>query len=514
MTTGCSSAAANNQCSSVMSSQDEAADRTSSEAADTVAMVAMSLLTAVAIVGNLVVLVVIVRRPSLRVQLTNFFIINLCIVDLVAATVVMPMSLAGVNTRSSSTNVTTLSTASDVASRSIPCTVFRLLSTFVAFASVLSILLANVERYVSIRHPMQHAAHLTVGRTLAAIVSVWAVAVGVAAMPVAADWYVLDTGAQCCVTGLATSASGASVAFVVVVLTLLFVAPTFVMAAMCCSIYRVARQAGRRVAPGAGDDTARPTQCRPGQGSSSTVSAVSCCIVVQPSMSCPALNNIQRHNSTATKSASVACESSSGSSRHRRAVTTSPLPAVADSPTCIIRVTCHADDAPATDQPGALSTVSVSPVTEARTSTADRRWKAAATLLFVLLTFVLLWSPYFVYSLYRAVERSYQALDCSSSVDHVEQTVVWIGFATFASNAFVYGWMNRAIRDALGEAVDDCSFRRCVKRGRDRLSQVLGAGDAEDFFQFLERTSNFDRAQSLTQSSVQLAAAAANPAQP
>lgn len=158
-----------------------AANHTSSEgSADTVATVAMSLLTAVALVGNLVVLVVIVRRPSLRVQLTNFFVVNLCVVDLVAATVVMPMSLAGVNAPRSNTTET-LSTSS---ARSVPCTVFRLLSTFVAFASVLSILLANVERYVSIRHPMQHAAHLTVGLTLAAIVSVWALAIAVAATPV------------------------------------------------------------------------------------------------------------------------------------------------------------------------------------------------------------------------------------------------------------------------------------------------------------------------------------------
>ena len=83
--------------------------------------------------------------------------------------------------------------------------------------------------------------------------------------------------------------------------------------------------------------------------------------------------------------------------------------------------------------------------------------------------------------------------------DHAEKAVVWIGFVTFASNAFVYGWMNRAIRDALRDTVN-ARPGRCA-RGRARLSQVLGAGDAEDFFQFLERTSNVDRAQSLTQSS-------------
>jgi len=339
----------------------------------------------------------------------------------------------------------------------------------------------------------------------------------VAATPVIANWDVLDAGAQCCGAGVVSSTcGGAAVAFVVVVLTSLFVAPTFVMAAMGCSTYRVARQAGRQVAPGVGEDTGRPTQCA--QGSSSTVSAVSCCVVVQPSASCPALSSIQRHGS-ATKSASVMCEHTSSSSRRLATTGTSPLPPVRDSPTCVIRVTCHPDDAAASsDQPARSNTASVSPVlTEAMQTSAgpDRRWKAAATLLFVLLTFVLLWSPYFVYSLYRAVHpSSCQTLpDCNDSADRVERAVVWIGFVTFASNAFVYGWMNRAIRDALGDAVDDCSGCRCAKRGRVRLSQVLGTDDAEDFFQFLERTSNFDRAQSLTQSS-DLNAAATNRALP
>lgn len=117
---------------------------------ETVVAVVLSLLTAVAIAGNLAVLVAIVRSPLLRIQLTNFFVINLCIVDLVAATVVMPMSLAGVNARSSSStnNVTTSDDTADYG-RSTACTAFRLLSTFVVFASVLSVALANAERYAS-----------------------------------------------------------------------------------------------------------------------------------------------------------------------------------------------------------------------------------------------------------------------------------------------------------------------------------------------------------------------------
>jgi len=498
------------QCSAAMTLE-ETADKNSS-AAETVAAVAMSLLTAVAIVGNLAVLVVIIRSPSLRVQLTNFFVINLCIVDLVAATVVMPMSLAGVSAQSSPSN-STLSRSTN-ADRSIQCTVFRLFSAFVAFASVLSIVLANVERYVSIRHPMHHAAHLTVGRALMAIVSVWVAAAGVAATPVLADWNILDTGTHCC-AALTSTTPAAAAMFVIVVFVLFFVAPLSMMAAMCCSIYRVARQAGRQVVPGVIDghrDSARPQPTQPSRGSSSTISAVSC----QSLVSCPALNNVRRHNNI-SKSASVVSERSPNVGRNtQRHRATSPWPTVRDAPECIIRVTCYGDDrstaGAATDQRDRnTASPTPTPLVEAQTSAgtvADRRWKAAATLLFVLLTFVPLWSPYFAYSMYRAIERYRQVFDCGlmASADHIERIVLWMGFATFASNTFVYGWMNRAIRDALRDTADG-SLCRCATRGTARLSQVLGAGDAEDFFQFLERTSNFDRAQSLTQSSVQLTTA-------
>ena len=126
---------------------------------------------------------------------------------------------------------------------------------------------------------MQLAAHLTVGRTLAAIVGVWVAALGVAATPVVAHWDVLDTGTRFCGDAVDSSTPTSAAAFVVVVVALLFVAPTLMMAAMCCSIYRVARQAGRRVAPGTDDGhggSARPAPRRLQHRSSSKVSAASC----------------------------------------------------------------------------------------------------------------------------------------------------------------------------------------------------------------------------------------------
>ena len=453
------------------------------------------------------VLVVIVRSPLLRVQLTNFFVVNLCVVDLLAAVLVMPMSLASINTSSLSTNVTTSDTERPRAS----CDGFRVLSTFVVFASILSTLLANVERFVSIRFPMRHAAHLTVSRTLASIGGVWTAAVGVATAPVVADWEVLDTGTRCCV-GMSGSTSTAAAAFVIVVVTLLFIAPTLTMALMCCSIYAVARQAGRQVAPGFDDGHRPPAPPPPPRRISRRLSTYSDagCSVVRSSVSCPALNNIQPHNDVAKSTSAISEHSlTADQDTHGDPAATLPVAAAAirniGTPECVIRVASSNEVGSSTgDHDTHVASPTPTRVAEGQLRAgvvADRRWKAAATLLFVLMTFVLLWSPYFAYSVCVAVERSRRVLGCATAV-HIETTVVWTAFVSFASNAFVYGWMNRSIRDALYDTVD-ATFGRCWRaaQGRARLSQVLGDGDDEDFFQFLERTSSFDRTQSLIQTS-------------
>jgi len=61
----------------------------------------------------------------------------------------------------------------------------------------------------------------------------------------------------------------------------------------------------------------------------------------------------------------------------------------------------------------------------------------------------------------------------------------------------VLHWM-MTVCETVAAAVGRCPL---AAQGREMLSQVLGADDAEDFFQFLERTSFFDRTQSIKQSS-------------
>lgn len=57
------------------------------------AVVLMSVIIFVAFHGNLFIIIVILINPQLRASMANLFIINLCIVDLLAAALAIPLSL-------------------------------------------------------------------------------------------------------------------------------------------------------------------------------------------------------------------------------------------------------------------------------------------------------------------------------------------------------------------------------------------------------------------------------------
>lgn len=106
------------------------------------------------------------------------------------------------------------------------------------------------------------------------------------------------------------------------------------------------------------------------------------------------------------------------------------------------------------------------------------KYKAVKTLLVIILTFFVLWGPYFVFSMKCAARHGE---GCSPSTD---QWTLWLGFASFMVNPIVYGIMNRSVREETTEmlkrAVSSC-------RGEEPEPDPINAN--ENFFEFLERTS-------------------------
>ena len=112
-------------------------------------------------------------------------------------------------------------------------------------------------------------------------------------------------------------------------------------------------------------------------------------------------------------------------------------------------------------------------------------WKAIRTLLLVTGSFFVLWGPQFFLD---ATIGLHMKLVHDGTLEKVAR---WLGYMSFAVNPFIYGWLNRQIRESFVSTVRQ--WRHCAITPAEVV-----AGDSrqnnENFMQFLERTSTITHA--------------------
>ncbi|XP_029362558.1 G-protein coupled receptor 61 [Echeneis naucrates] len=128
------------------------------------ALCAMLIMDVVAVVGNLAVIVVITKTP----QLHKFaFVFHLCLVDLLAALVLMPLGML----------------SDRILVDEALCRSYLCLSVCLVSATILTICAINVERYYYIVHPMRHEVKMTVGVVVMVLIGIWIKAVVMSLLP-------------------------------------------------------------------------------------------------------------------------------------------------------------------------------------------------------------------------------------------------------------------------------------------------------------------------------------------
>nr|XP_020475037.1 probable G-protein coupled receptor 61 [Monopterus albus] len=128
------------------------------------ALCAMFIMDILAVVGNLAVMVVITKTP----QLHKFsFVFHLCLVDLLAALVLMPLGML----------------SDRVLGYEVLCRSYHCLSVCLVSAAILTICAINVERYYYIVYPMRHEVKMTVGVAVMVVVGIWIKAVVMSLLP-------------------------------------------------------------------------------------------------------------------------------------------------------------------------------------------------------------------------------------------------------------------------------------------------------------------------------------------
>lgn len=122
-----------------------------------------------AIVGNILVILSVVCNRHLRTP-TNYFIINLAIADLLLGTTVLPVSA-------------TLEVLDSWVFGRIFCDIWAAVDVLCCTASIMSLCVISIDRYIGVRYPLQYPTIVTERRALLAMLAVWVLAIVISIGP-------------------------------------------------------------------------------------------------------------------------------------------------------------------------------------------------------------------------------------------------------------------------------------------------------------------------------------------
>ncbi|KAJ3585837.1 hypothetical protein NHX12_012245 [Muraenolepis orangiensis] len=203
------------------------------------ALCAMLLMAVLAVVGNLAVMAVITKTPQLR---KFAFVFHLCLVDLLAALVLMPLGMLSEG-----------ALADEVLCRSYLC-----LSVCLVSAAILTVTAINVERYYYVVHPLRHEVKMTAGVVSMVLVGIWVKAVVMSALPLLGWLLQGDPGSEapgalgpdqrhCSLQW--TGGGTVRLLFMTSFTCIYFLCPMLVILVVYCNMFKVARVAAMQHGP-------------------------------------------------------------------------------------------------------------------------------------------------------------------------------------------------------------------------------------------------------------------------
>ncbi|XP_051960563.1 alpha-1A adrenergic receptor-like [Xyrauchen texanus] len=182
-----------------------------------------------AIVGNILVILSVVCNRHLRIP-TNYFIINLAMADLLLGTTVLPVSA-------------TLEILNYWVFGRIFCDIWAAVDVLCCTASIMSLCVISIDRYIGVRYPLQYPSIVTEKRALLAMLGVWVLAIVISIGPLL-GWKEppSEDNTVCLITEEPFYALFSSLGS--------FYIPLAVILAMYCRVYVVAKRTTRNLEVG------------------------------------------------------------------------------------------------------------------------------------------------------------------------------------------------------------------------------------------------------------------------
>nr|XP_033774157.1 G-protein coupled receptor 61 [Geotrypetes seraphini] len=207
-------------------------------ASESVGLFFMLLVDLLAIAGNVAVMTVIIKTPTLR---KFVFVFHLCLVDLLAALTLMPLAM-----------LSSSSLFNDIIFGEAICRVYLFLSICFISMSILSISAINIERYYYVVHPMRYEVKMTVGLVISVLVGVWIKAIIMSVIPVlgwSTKQFTSSSGYSSRHCSLQWSSTSYRKIFIVFFAIFYFLLPVLIIFVVYCSMFKVARVAAMHNGP-------------------------------------------------------------------------------------------------------------------------------------------------------------------------------------------------------------------------------------------------------------------------
>lgn len=205
----------------------------------TLGLSAMLVMDVLAVVGNLAVMIVITKTPQLR---KFAFVFHLCLVDLLAALLVMPLGML----------------SDRILEDEALCRSYLCLSVCLVSAAILTICAINVERYYYIVYPMRHEVKMTVGVVVGVLLGIWIKAFIMSMLPLIG--YLLQGTPTVRTPGILipnqrhcslhwTGGRTTRLIFMVFFTVIYFICPMLIILVVYCNMFKVARVASMHRGP-------------------------------------------------------------------------------------------------------------------------------------------------------------------------------------------------------------------------------------------------------------------------
>ncbi|XP_033822870.1 probable G-protein coupled receptor [Periophthalmus magnuspinnatus] len=207
-----------------------------SEIKDLFGLFCMVTLDLIALLANIGVMVAIARAPHLK---RFAFVCHLCAVDVLCAVLLMPLGIIS-SSPFFGTVVFTI----------LECQVYIFLNVFLICLSIFTVTAISIERYFYIVHPMRYEVNMTVNLVIVVMLLIWIKSL-LLAMVTSFGWPAYGSHSSISAAHCSLHASHSSLrkVFAVLFSVTCFMVPSFVIFAVYCAVYKVARSAALQQAP-------------------------------------------------------------------------------------------------------------------------------------------------------------------------------------------------------------------------------------------------------------------------